>query len=321
MRLTKLYLTSILFITFLLSSAKSFGAVNDRIIAVVNDEVITQADLAEFLSLIYMNLAAAKVTQNDLKEAMAYYKANGLQNLIDEKLKVYRADKIELKIRPEAVDKRISEIKKQYSNDADFTKDLLLKGMTLTDLKKKILDQYKAYYAEQVEVKQKVFISPQQVNEYYEKNLDQFRAKEGVVLDSIFFPYENNASFLVQQKANDALAVIKDPTKLSQYPKGLEAVAEKFRGIFATNTIRRDESLPEIENAVFACNVGDVTPPVQIKEGIYIFKVKEKLPESTPSLSQVKDKIYNFLFQKQLEERRAEWLKKLKEDAFIEIRQ
>lgn len=308
------------FIVFLLPNAPCFGAANDRIVAIVNDEVITQADLSEFLSLIYMNLTAAKLSQNELNEAMAYYEANGLENLIDEKLKIYRADKIELKVRPEAVEKKIGEIKKQYATEAEFTKDLIARGMTLSDLRKKILDQYKAYYAEQVEVKQKVFVSPQQVNEYYEKNPDQFRVKEGVVLDSVFFPYENNNRFLMQQKANDALAVLKDPVKLSQYTNGLEGVAEKFSGIFAVNTIRRDESLPEIEKAVFSCKIGDVTPLVHIKEGIYIFKIKETLPEKTSSLTEAKDKIYNFLFQKQLQERRTEWIKKLKQDAFIEIR-
>jgi parvulin-like peptidyl-prolyl isomerase len=266
-----------------------------------------------------MNLTTAKRSPADIKEIMAYYEANGLEKLIDEKIKVYHADKIELKVRPETIDKRISEIKSQYPNEADFTKEIVSQGMTLTDLRKKILDQFKSYYVEQIEVQQKVFISPQQVNEYYQKNLDQIRVPEGVLLDSIFFPYENK-KFLVQKQANEALATIKDPLKFAQYPKGLEDVAQRFSGVFATNTIHKEESLPEIEKAISKLGIGEISPLVPIKEGIYIFKIKERIPEAAPLFAEVKDKIYNFLFQKQLEEQREEWLKKLKDDAFIEIR-
>ncbi len=306
-------------LTFLFCTATGFCAVNDKIIAVVNDHIITLEDLHEFLSLIYMNLTSSKRSPAEIKEAMAYYEANGLERLIEEKLKVDHADKIELKVRPEGVEKRIQEIKKQYPSEAEFTNELVSQGITLTDLKKKILDQFKAYYTEEIEVKQKIFVSPQQVNEYYQQNLDQMRTPEGVLLDSLFFPYENK-KILARQHANEALAVIKNPAALAQYPKGWEGLAQNFSGIFANNTIRKGESLPEIENVVFKLAIGEISSLIFVKEGIYIFKIKEKFPENTESFAQAKDKIYNFLFQKQLNERREEWIKKLKEDAFIEIR-
>lgn len=320
MKLNKIFLIIFLFLSFLLGATQpSFSEVNDKIIAVINDDIITQEDLHEFLSLIYMNLTAAKRGPQEIKEAMAYYEANGLESLIDEKLKVYRSDKIELKVRPEAVDKRLSEIRKQYPSELAFTNDLISQGMTLSDLKTKILEQFKAYYVEQVEVKQKIFVSPQQVNEYYQKNLDQLRIPEGVLLDSIFFPYEGN-KILAQSHANQAAAILRDDAKLAEYPNGAEGVAQKFSGIFATNTIRKDESLKEIEDAIFKLNVGEVSALVPVPEGIYLFKIKGKIPETNPSFAEAKDKIYNFLYQKQLQERREEWLEKLREDAFIEIR-
>jgi len=99
--------------------------------------------------------------------------------------------------------------------------------MTFTDLRKKILDQFKAYYVEEIEVKQKVFVSPQQVNEYYQQNLDKLHKPEGVLLDSLFFAYENE-KILARQHANDALETIKNPLKFAQYPKGFEDIAQKF---------------------------------------------------------------------------------------------
>ncbi|MCX5681335.1 MAG: peptidylprolyl isomerase, partial [Candidatus Omnitrophica bacterium] len=283
------------------------------------DNVITQKDLQEYLSLIYMNLTASKRNPKEIEDIMSYYKANGLERLIEEKLKIDHAEKIELKIRPEAVEKRIQEIKEKYPSETEFTNELIAQGMTLTDLKKKILDQYKAYYVEEIEVKQKTFVSPQQVNEYYQQNLGKAHKTEGVLMDSLFFPYEDN-QMLTRQNAHEALAIIKNPLKLARYPKGFEDVAKKFSGTFAASTIRKGEALPEIENVIFKLNAGEISPLVPSKEGIYIFKIKEKIPESTESFANVKDEIYDFLFQKQLNDRREEWLKRLKEKSFIEIK-
>jgi len=302
-----------------LPSSKSFSAVNDGIIAIVNDDVITLKDLHEYLSMIYMGLTSSKLSQKEIKETMEYYQKNGLEKLIDERLKVNYANKIELKIRPETVEKRIGEIKKQYPSEKEFSDELIAQGMTLTDLRKKILEQFKAYYAEEVEIKEKIMVSPQQVNEYYQQNPSKFLKPEHVEILSIFIPYGNDKR-MATQNAQEALGIVKDPKKLSQYPKGFEDVAQKFSGVSSVSNIKKGEMLPEVETIVFKLNPGDISPIVPTGQGVYIFKLQQKFPETAASLEEMKDKIYDMLFQKQLNERREAWLKKLREEAYIEIK-
>jgi parvulin-like peptidyl-prolyl isomerase len=305
----------------LLPPSQSFATLNDGILAIVNDDIITLKDLHEFLSTVYMGLSSSKLSQQEIKETMAYYQENGLEKIIDERLKINHADKMELKIRPETVEKRIEDIKKQYPSDKAFTDDLMAQGMTLTDLRKKVLDQFKAYYAEELEIKSKILVSPQQVTEFYQKNLYKFLTPERLTLNSIFIPYENSNKNLATRRAQDALAIIKDPAQLSQYPKGFDEVAQEFSGIATTSTVNKNEMLPEVEAAVAKLNISEISELVPTEKGIYLFRLIEKAPEVVTPLEKVKDKIYDMLFQQQLSERREAWLKKLRQNAYIEIKQ
>jgi len=300
-------------------SAKAFPAVNDGILAIVNDDVITLKDLHEFLSMIYMGLTSSKRSQKDIKETMEYYEENGLEKLIDEKLKINYANKVELKIRPETVEKRIQEIKKQYPSEKQFSDELIAQGMTMTDLRKKVLDQFKAYYAEEVEIKSKIVVSPQQVNEFYQQNLPKFLKPESVDIVSIFIPFADNKN-LALQNAKDALAIVRDPAQMTQYPKGFEDVAQKFSGVSSPSSITKGEMIPEVEKTVFNLNPGEISDIIPTEKGVYIFRLEKKIPEATASLEEVKDDIYAMLFQKQLNEHRDAWLKKLREEAYIEIK-
>jgi parvulin-like peptidyl-prolyl isomerase len=303
----------------LFSPAPAFSSINDGIIAIVNDDVITLKDLHEYLSMIYMSLTTAKVSQKEMKETMDFYEKNGLEKLIDERLKIAYADKKEIKIRPEIVEKRIQDIKKQYPSEKKFYDELMAQGMTLTDLRKKILDQFKSYYAEELEVKSKITVHPQEVTAYYQENPDQFTAPERAKVESIFIPYEVDKK-LATEKAREALNIIKDPATLAQYPKGYQDVAAKFSGVSSIDTMQKGEMLPSVEAAVFKLKVNEISSLVPTEKGIYIFKILEKFPESKLSLEEAKEKIHDMLFQKKFNDRREIWLKKIRQNAYIEIK-
>lgn len=315
----KIFLFTLLTLVLFSPCAQSFPEASDGIVAIVNDEVITLKDLREYLSMVHMSLTASKLTPGEIKEAMAYYQENGLQKLIDERLKIHQADKLELVIRPEAVDKRIREIKKQYPSEKVFSDELIAQGMTMTDLKKKVLDQFKAYYAEELEVRSKIIVSPQEVTAYYQNNPAEFLDPERANVVSIFIPF-NNDKKAAEQQAREALAIINDPQELAKYPKGLEDVAAKFSGVSSPDTLKKGEVLPEVAQAVFALEPNETTGPISTENGIYLFKLIEKFPESTLSLDEAKDRIYDMIFQKKLNERREAWLKKLREESYIEIK-
>jgi len=307
-----------LFIFFPFNSFAAIGYA-DKIIAVVNDDVITLKDFKEYLGIIQMSLAASGRSQSEIKEIMAHYETSGLENLIDDKLLLDAAEKKGLTVREEVIDKRIDELRKRYPSEEMFLKDVVSQGMTLTDVRKKITDQLKIQYIEEIEIRSKVFVSPQDVSLFYFENKEKFQKPESVNLDSIFIAYNDNPE-QAKKKAQEALDLLKNPEKLPADQRSFEAIAKKFSESPSIGTIQKGEMLPEIEKVVFDLKVDETSGLVNTDSGIFIFHLKGKTPAKLATLEEVKDKIYDFLFQQRLNELRSAWVNDLKKSAYIEIK-
>jgi len=288
------------------------GAMEDTIVAIVNKDVVTLKDLREYLSAKHMQLKSEGKSSSEIIEAMKDDTTQGLNRLIEEKLLVNESDKKELAIREAIVDQKLTEVKKEYPSEAVFIEALRRDGLTITDLKNKIRDQLKAQSIIDYEVRSKIFVNPQEITEYYEKNPQLFMKPEMVNLDSIFIKNETDPK-ATQEKINKILSLLKE--------KNFKEVAQKYSASPSVGIIFKGQFKPSIEDVVFKLNIGAVSAPIATDEGTYIFKIVTKLPEEVASLETVKEGIHNRIFQQKFRERLEKWLKKLKQDAYIDIKQ
>src|SRR5262249_24041274 len=147
------------------------------IVAIVNNDVITVKDLKDYISGIYRQLKVEHHSQEEIQEIMANYEEKGINQLVEDKLILAAAQDKGLDIRPEIVDKRIKEIKSKYAAEDEFLAALGAQGITVTDLKNKLINQMKARYIVDIEVRDKVFVNPQDVTNYYNQHKDEFTRK------------------------------------------------------------------------------------------------------------------------------------------------
>ncbi len=287
-------------------------AVEDAIIAVVNDEIVTLKDLRDYAQSTYMAMAAEGVDEAEMRRVMKDMEANCLRKLIDDKLILSRANEIGIQVREKLLDDRIEEIKKKYPSEKAFMEALVNNGATLGDLRRKVLDQLKIKFVVNHEVRSKVYVSPNEVTEYYERHKKEFQKPERVRLNSIYIPFTDNRRHDLDQAAE----------AWDQLRKGapFAEVAKTFSKAPSVGIIERGQMLPEVEKAVFALPLNGISKPIEVKDGIFIFQLVEKFPAETEPLAQVKDKIQNILERQQFQQKMTTWLNKLREDAFIEIK-
>ena len=119
---------------------------------------------------------------------MANYEANGLTRLIENKLIVDEADRMGMEINKDVVNERLEEMKGTYDSEQDFLESLVSEGLTVTDLKKRIIEQMKSQFIIEREVKSKIFVTPKEITEHYQSHIDEFQKPERANLDSIFIP-------------------------------------------------------------------------------------------------------------------------------------
>ena len=314
---------------FFIASPAHARTANDTIIAIVNKEAITLKDLHDYLSTIYVQLSSEGKSEDEIKAVMVKYQNEGLNRLIEDKLLVDEANRKELKVRDKAVDDRLEEVKRNYPSEDDFLKAIVQEGLTVTELKKRISDQLKAKYIVEMEVKSKIFVNPSEVTDHYKEHINDFMKPERVDLDSIFIPYAqspmtaketsgNPAQYpdnqkVAQEKANEALAALKAGQDFLE-------TAKKYSRLPPIGIVARGQMILSIENAIFGLKTGEVSEPIKAANGIFIFKLKAELPAETAALDEVKDKIYNALFNQKFQKRLSLWIDDLKKKAYVEIK-
>ncbi len=287
-------------------------AMEDTIVAVVNDDVITLNDLKDYIDTQVAQMRLEGTSQEELKTFISEMERNGLQRIIDDKIILNAANSKDIKVEDEMVDRRVEGIKSQYKSEKDFLNALLEEGVSITDIRKKIVNQIKIKRFIDQEIRSKIYVNPQEVTEYYKNHFEEYQKPERVNLDSIFIAKGDNAD-QARDKAKEALAKIKAG-------KDFKEIAKEYSQSPSVGIMKKGELLPEIEKIVFSLSTGDISDVCEAGTGFYIFKLLGHKPKELSDINEVKDQIYNSIFQQKFRDRFNIWLEKLKRDAFIDIK-
>lgn len=312
-RKAKIYVTQALVFIFLIYGAVApLSAFEDAIVAVVNDEVITARDVQSYLRSTYVNMLTQGVGEEQVAAVMEELQKNGLQKLIEDKLILSRANKAGLEIREELIDQRIKDLQKNYGSEKELVAALVAHGASITDLRNKILEQLKIKYIVDHEVKNKIFVNPHEITDFYEKNLSLFKTKERVFVESIFIAKNSDAA-QARSRIDEAIALI-------QSGQDFIEIAKKYSQLPSVGAVEEGQLKPDFEKAIFALPLLGVSQIVEADDGFYVFKVTGRKSPVTAELKDVKDKIHERIYQMKFKKRFMTWLEGLEKEAYIDIK-
>jgi peptidyl-prolyl cis-trans isomerase SurA len=303
---------SLIALLLVCSPAYAVGPVNDAIVAIVNSDVITMKDLKDYIGGIYRQLKVEQHSPAEIQEIMASYEEKGINQLIEDKLILAAATQKGLELRPDVVDKRLKEIRGRYLTEDDFLTALNSQGLTITDLRTKLMNQMKARYIVDVEVKDKIFVNPQEVTKYYNEHPQEFVRKTKYSLESIYVSYDRG-----KQEARNRAAEARARLAAGE---DFQKVHKEYSELPSVGMMEQGQMVPEVEKVVFGLQVGDVSPAVEVEGGIYVFKVTGILPGRVETLQESKDKIYNKLYDALFQKKFREWIDKLRKKSYVEVR-
>ncbi|MBI3601540.1 MAG: peptidyl-prolyl cis-trans isomerase [Candidatus Omnitrophica bacterium] len=303
---------SCIVLALMIPSLAAAKPLHDAIIAIVNDDVITLKDLKDYMSGVYRQLKVENKDPKEIQETMASYEEKGVDQLVEDKLILAAADEKGLEIRPEAIEKQLKDIKDRYPSEDQFLEALNTQGMTVTDLKNKLIRQMKAKYMVDIEVKNKIFVNPQDVTRYYNDHSHEFEHKTKYNLDSIYISFDQDKDQAIKRigEARQKLAAGEDFQKMAQ----------EYSEAPSVGTLEEGQMVPAVEKEVFGLKIGDISQPVAVEGGVYVFKVTGILAGGVQSLQEARDSVYNKLYNQQFQEKFKAWIDKLHEKAYVEIR-
>ena len=308
----KLTIFLLILFSFSLFSVSTM-AFEDALLAIVDDEVITLKDLRDYIRMTYVNLSAQGKSEEELRLIMSDLERNGINKLIEDKLILNRANQLGLDVKDKSIDEELEKAKSRYPSSQTFMNALEKNGTTLTDMRNKIAEQLKIKFTINFEVRSKIFVNPNEVTKFYNQYKNNYVKKERVNLDSIYFDYKDSPT-IAKQRAEEALKKIKEGNDFN-------AVAKEYSDTTSIGIIERGQLVDTIENVIFALEDNEYTDLIEIDTGIYIFKIVSKVSADIASLKEVKKSIKNQIFQLKFKEKFETWLKDLKQNAFIEIKE
>jgi foldase protein PrsA len=211
-------------------------------------------------------------------------KGEVMQFLIQAEWVQQEAEEREVEVSDEEVRKSFEDQKQQaFPRPADYREFLEMSGMTEDDILYRVkLDQLQTKLTEQI-TKDEVNITPADVEKFYEKNQEQFARPESRDVSLVLTRGRERA-----QKAKQAL----------ENGRRFPAVARKFSIDQATKTqggkltdLTRGQQDPELEEAAFAAEEGELEGPVKTQFGFYVFEVDQVTEPEQPELDEVRDTI------------------------------
>lgn len=276
----------------------------EKIIAIVNNDIITQKDLNDFINFTRVQLSA-EYQGKQLEAKTQSLKTVLLDKLIDDRLILQEAKKNKIEIDKNRVKAKIEEIKKRFDSDTAFQESLLREGLVQADLESRIREQLLTYQIIDKKIRSNIFIAPSDVTDFYNRNIKEF-----------IYP-EEREFYSLKVSAQDLAERIYSGLKSGQTP---EDAARAFEVTLNRFTAKKGQELrKDIERAVFRLSLRQVSRPVMIEGSYYIFILDKITPSKVRDLSEVQDKVYTLLIDLKMQEKLKEWLDELKKNAYIEI--
>jgi len=320
---TRFFSLLIILCSLALGAAADSAELVDRIVAIVNDDVITLSELNEAYRPLAQQIREANYPPEVEREMIFKLRQEILNKLIDQKLTDQETERLQVSVDDKEVDQRIERIKgEHFLTEEDIKRTLATQGYTLEEYRERIKEQLLRVKLINIEVKSKIAVSGKEIQDYYEEHKEEYKGGRKYHLRTILIKVSPLAG--ADQK-RVALEKIKLIVKELKSGAAFDVLAKKYSqdGTVAAGgdlgLFTLDELSPEFQETVLWMGEGEMSPVLETPKGYQILMLQEikKIPGKT--LEEARTEIQERLYQESVGERYDTWLKRLRERSYIKI--
>ena len=292
----------------------------DKIVAVVNDQIVTKSDLDQYRSKLKKGSLVDEglLRMNDPEKVLKDDKAL-LNLLIDERLLDSEVKRKGLEVTIERVEQEIRNIAKKNSLTRNQLKDAVAsRGNTFSQYQDFIKTSLERQALIDKEVQSKIRISDEDVISY----LSSQKSFSGQIFEyqisQILFLNKNNKA-AAQKRAQAALARLQNGESFEKVANETDEYPGHNKG-GSLGEFKADELQKEMEAAVRPLAPGEISGLVSTNVGFHILKVNKKRLVADSKFEETKAKIIGQLQAEAFKKQFRNWLDQRREDAFISLK-
>lgn len=310
------------FITLSVSVALSAEVV-DRIVAVVNDDIVRLAELDKAASPFEEQIRLKQLPPDMENEEVYKIRIEVLNNLIDEKLADQEIRNAGIFVDEREIDNAIEQVKAMNSySDEDLRRALAASGVSMEEYRDEIKHQILRNKLVNIKVKSKIIITESDIKTYYDNHPEKYASKKKYLLSNILMTYpvtmDADSQQAVYFRMEGVFRQLDEGVSFQEIAKefseAMNAADGGSLGLFSL-----DELTENIAEAIKDLNAGDVSPITDTDQGYQIFLVENIEESGGRDLNEVTDEISQMLYEESVNNKFQSWIEHLREDAHLKI--
>jgi peptidyl-prolyl cis-trans isomerase SurA len=255
----------------LLASDPTRAALEQRIVAVVNDEVISAQDLNDRLQLVTLTSGIP-----DSEQARARLAPQVLRSLIEETLQLQEAERLDITVEDAEIQRALANIAERNQMTVGAMQQFFAQnGINLATL----LDQVRAQIAWVKVVNRQIMPRVTVTVDQLDMAVEEARRNEGepeYLLSEMVLPVDNPAQAqVVAQDAARLVQTLREGASFESLARQVSAAASAERG-GDVGWIRSSAIPQELRNTLESMREGEISDPIPSPVGYYIFLLRDR---------------------------------------------
>ena len=292
---------------------KDSQSVIDRVVAVVNGDVVMMSELQE--AIVLARRDGREVPPGpDLERAM-------LNRLVEHRLQVQEARRDKIEVTEDELRTVVEDFVKRNGNDRDkLEAQLQTQGVTWEVLRREMREQLLAQRVRSRRVVLRARVTESEVDRYLTENRDKFEAGLKYHALHLAIPVESAGSPAAWERAKQEAESI--AVALTGGADFTETARTRTKDVTGGDLgwLARGELDAVFEQPLLALQKGQVTAPIRSGSAYHILKLDDREELTAERLADARQQVRDLLLQKKAQERFDEWVETLKRRALIAIR-
>ena len=293
----------------------------DRIVVVVNDDIILLSELDESFKPYADSIMAFGYSLDEERRTLFNAREKILNQLIDQKLTDQQIKRSNITVRDDEIDGAIERLKEaNFFTDEELREMLGAEGLTLEEYRKRIKDQMLRAKLVNFEVKSKIVITKEDIESYYKSHSDKYGRIKKYRLNNIIMKVPSFASeeekLMVLEKMEIVLTELNAGKSFDiiakAYSESSYVSDEGGLGLFELK-----ELSPRIQEAIRDMKAGEFTPVLDTDQGYQIFYLQEIVDVSGKSLEEASPEIEDILYKEIVDKKFRSWIDELRKRSHI----
>lgn len=318
-------------IFFIFSAGETKAELLDRVIAIVNEDIITLSELEE-AGKEFLQRIKSSAPEEEVDQATKTAKEKILNQLINQRLISQEAKKAGVQMTNDEFEKAYARnVEAMNATREELLQELKKTGISERTYKRNLRNQLLRDKLVLFEVRSRVIVTDEMINEYYDEEFASENKGGGYYLLQIGLSWGQTDQIRASDDllAADKTRALKKAEQIHKQAVDGENFSELARkhsdlpsasdggdlGIF-----QEDEMAGYMRDAVVSLKAGEISPVIETPGAYQFFKLLSfKEGETTHSvpLFEVKEDIRKKLFEKKFKEEYNSWVNKIKEGAYI----